>query len=127
MASLLGQQPSSLIRAWPRTRLPRRSKFPAHFLELGREGLAPQPPAFGPAHLVHRLVQMLHDVEAVQDVQGVARLLAHHLQIGLPHVAADEAQTARPPAGPSAFKPRRKVALVRRRPTHSSRRQCPSI
>src|SRR3974390_2787398 len=69
-------------------------EFPPHLLELGRHRLAVQSGALSSTHLVHRLVQMLNDVKAIQDVQGLAGLLRHHLEIGLPHVTADVTQTA---------------------------------
>jgi len=44
------------------------------------------------AHFVNRLVQVGHDVEPVQDVDGMSRLLGNHLQIGFPHIATDKTQ-----------------------------------
>jgi len=49
--------------------------------------------ALGSTDLIDRLVQVSHNVKAVQDVQGLSGLLGHHRQIGLPHVAAHVAQT----------------------------------
>ena len=42
--------------------------------------------------LVHRLIQMAGDVEAVQHMQGLTRLRRNHLQIGLPHITANKLQ-----------------------------------
>jgi len=53
-----------------------------------------QPGALGTTNLVDRLVEMLNDVKAVQDVQSMSCLLGHDRKIGLPHVAADESQAA---------------------------------
>lgn len=41
---------------------------------------------------VDGLAQVSHDVEAVEDVNRLVRLLGDHPQIGFPHVAADELQ-----------------------------------
>src|SRR3990172_2308753 len=45
-----------------------------------------------PADLVDLLVHVGHDVKAVQDVDRLLGLLGDDLEVGLPHVAADEAQ-----------------------------------
>ena len=39
------------------------------------------PPGFGRAHVVHRLLQFLYNMEAVQNVQRLAALLANHPQV----------------------------------------------
>ena len=67
-------------------------QFPAHVFEFGGPGLTAQPAALGAAHLIERLVQMHRDVKAVENLQRLAGLGGDHPQIGLPHVAADEAQ-----------------------------------
>ncbi len=45
---------------------------------------------FSGADLVESLVHFRHDVETVEDVERLGALLADDLQIGLPHVGADE-------------------------------------
>ena len=47
-----------------------------------------------PPNLIHRLVQMLGDVKAVQNIQGMPRHLSDDFEIRLPHVAADVTQFA---------------------------------
>src|SRR5215207_7963834 len=44
------------------------------------------------ANLVDRLAEMHHDVEAIEYVHRLPRLLGHDLQIGLPQIATDELQ-----------------------------------
>jgi hypothetical protein len=44
------------------------------------------------ADVIDRVAHILRDVEAVEDVERVARLLRHDLQVRLPHVAADEGE-----------------------------------
>ena len=46
----------------------------------------------GPAHLIHRLVQMAGDMEPIQHVQSLTRLGRDDLQVGFPHVAAHKTQ-----------------------------------
>ena len=84
-----------------------RSSCQRIFLSPFAAGPSPQPSAFGPAHLVHRLIQMHRDVEAVQHVQRLAGFGGDDLQIRLPHVAANEAQPCTT-SGPSAARPRRR-------------------
>ena len=69
-------------------------QFPTHAFEAVGLGPAVQSAVLGPAHFVDRLVEMRGNVEAIQDVQGVRDLGGEDAQVGLPHVAADEAQTA---------------------------------
>jgi len=38
------------------------------------------------ADIVESLVHLRHDVESVEDMEGIGALLADNLQIGLPHV-----------------------------------------
>ncbi len=45
---------------------------------------------FSGADLIESLVHLRDDMEAVEDVQSLGALLANDLQIGLPHVGADE-------------------------------------
>src|ERR1035441_10796997 len=60
---------------------------------LGRFlALGPQACALGPAHLIHRLIQMAGDMESIQHVQSLARLGRNDFQVGLPHVAAHKTQ-----------------------------------
>jgi hypothetical protein len=42
--------------------------------------------------LIHGLVHVHGDMEAIQHMQRLSRLGSKHVQIGLPHVATDEAQ-----------------------------------
>jgi len=67
-------------------------KLPAHFFESLRLGLAEQTPRFRPAHLVHRLVQVLRNMKAIQDMQRVADLPGNDVEVGFPHVAANKPQ-----------------------------------
>ena len=48
------------------------------------------------AHGVHGLVHVRHDVEAVEDVDGLRGLLGEDFEIGLLHVAADELKSLAP-------------------------------
>ena len=43
---------------------------------------------FAGAHLVERLAEVRHDVEAIQYMDGLAGLFGDDFQVGLPHVAA---------------------------------------
>jgi len=45
---------------------------------------------FAGAHLVQGGIHLGYDVEAVEDVQGLRAFLADDVQVGLPHVRADE-------------------------------------
>src|SRR5215467_2074828 len=47
----------------------------------------------GAAHLVHRLIQVTGDMEAVQHMQGWSELSGDNLQVGFPHVAAHKTQS----------------------------------
>lgn len=67
-------------------------ELPAHFLESLRPGLALQPGRFRPAHVVHRLVQVPGDMKAIQDMQRVPDVPGDHVEVGLPHVAANKPQ-----------------------------------
>ena len=42
------------------------------------------------ADLIERLVHIGDDMETVEDMQGLGAVLPNELQIGLPHVRADE-------------------------------------
>ena len=68
---------------------------PAGVLELlgGRLACRSQTYRLGPPHLVHRLVQVHRDVEAVQDVQRFVGLRCDDVEVWFPHVATDKAQT----------------------------------
>ena len=67
---------------------------PAGVLEDRFVAVVPHPLGFTGADLVDRLAHLLHDVKAVQHMYRGARLLGDHLEIRLPHVAADELQSA---------------------------------
>jgi hypothetical protein len=65
----------------------------------GKNGLFPLGPqlsGFCSPDFVYSLAKVAHDMEAVDDVNGLARNLAHGPQVRLPHVAADETKLARP-------------------------------
>ena len=47
-------------------------EFPTHFLELGGKRFASEPRALRSTNLVHRLVQMLHNVKPVEDMKGTS-------------------------------------------------------
>src|SRR5712691_4809634 len=66
---------------------------------LGQPRLPAAPPQIvdlRSPHVVDRVAHMLGDVEAVEDVERMASFLRDHLQIRLPHVAADEPQDSGP-------------------------------
>ena len=42
------------------------------------------------ADIIESLIHLCHDVEPVEDMEGIGALLADNLQIGLPHVGTDE-------------------------------------
>jgi len=48
------------------------------------------PAGLGGAHFVQRLVHFGDDVEAIQDVQRLGTVATDHIQVGLPHIRADE-------------------------------------
>lgn len=56
--------------------------------------LSVQPSGFPGTNLVEGLVQVGHQVEAVEDVQSLGRLLCDDLQIELSHIRADVADLA---------------------------------
>src|SRR5450756_1532138 len=65
---------------------------------LGEERLSPlaaEVVDLGPAYRLNGLTHVHRDVEAVEDVQRVAGLLGHDLEVRLPHVAAHEAERLR--------------------------------
>src|SRR5258708_34785937 len=64
---------------------------------------------FSVSDLVDRLVEHRHDVEAIQDVNRTWRLLFDHLQIGLPHVAANKANVGRAFFSQHAEKPQKRL------------------
>jgi hypothetical protein len=41
------------------------------------------------AGMVDRLIEFLHDVKAIQDIERIRRHLGNHIEIGLPHVRTD--------------------------------------
>ena len=59
--------------------------FEHGLVALGLEGLH----LLG-ADFIDRFAQVRHDVEAVEDMDSVGGFFGDHLEIGLPHVAADE-------------------------------------
>jgi len=60
--------------------------------------VAGQSARLGGAHVVHRVVHLGDDMEAVEDVDRLAAAFADHLQIGLPHVRAAAEDLAAPVA-----------------------------
>src|SRR5664280_2825182 len=44
----------------------------------------------GGADLIQRFIHLGDDVEAVEDMQRLGTFLANHIQVGLPHIRADE-------------------------------------
>ena len=50
---------------------------------------------FGRADIVDRFADTLHHVKPVEDMDGVAGLLANHFDVSLPHVTANELHLAR--------------------------------
>ena len=61
------------------------------------------PPGFAGPHVVDGFAQLLHDVEAVEDVDRPAGLLGQHLEIRLPQVAAHEPQARCRMSSPEQF------------------------
>lgn len=64
---------------------------PAGLLENRVAALAFQAAGFLGADLVEGFVHIGDDVETVEDMQGVRASLANELEVGFPHVRADEA------------------------------------
>ena len=50
----------------------------------------PQATALGSSHFIHCLVELRGDVKAIQDVESMAHVGGDDLQVGLPHVAAND-------------------------------------
>ncbi len=44
---------------------------------------------FRTSHFIDRLIELSHDVKAIEDVQGIGCFLGNDLEIRRPHVAAD--------------------------------------
>jgi len=68
---------------------------PARFLERRFVALACHAPRFLGPHVVERQVHLRHHVEAVQNTERVGAVLGNQVQIGLPHVRADELDLGR--------------------------------
>ena len=47
-------------------------ELPTHFFESGGERFTSEPSAFSPTDLVHRLIQILHDMKAIQDMKSLS-------------------------------------------------------
>ena len=60
---------------------------------------------FCSTNVVDGLVEALHHVKPVENMNGVARLLTDDFQVTLPHVAADELQPRRPLLSQKAKEP----------------------
>jgi hypothetical protein len=56
-------------------------QFPAHVFEGGRSGMSTEPAALGAPHLVHRLVEVSANVEAIQDMKSLAGLGRDHIEM----------------------------------------------
>ena len=65
---------------------------PSTALEHRHEPLGLELTGFGGSYLVDRLIDVGDDMEAVKDMDGLWSFLRQHLQVGLPHVAANELQ-----------------------------------
>src|SRR5215469_7075979 len=63
---------------------------PAGFLQQRLMALLSHPARFGGADFVQGFVHLGDDVEAVEDVQRLRAFLTDHVQVGLPHIRADE-------------------------------------
>src|SRR5208283_4751217 len=61
---------------------------PTGLLQHRLVAVAGQPASLGGTHLVQRGIHLGNNMEAIEDVDGLAAPLADHLQIGLPHVRA---------------------------------------
>src|SRR3984893_15424540 len=63
-------------------------QLPAHAFQLFGLGFAglPQTESFPATFFIDRLIQMLGDVEAIEHMQRLIRLLGDDLQVGPPHV-----------------------------------------
>src|SRR5579871_3881830 len=92
---LAGQQGVQLFPGSPPHSAAAPQQGPARTLQFLRDQLArrSQTSALRPPHLIHRLVQMHRDVEAVQHLQRLAGLRRDHFQVRFPHIAADKSQT----------------------------------
>ena len=51
---------------------------------------------FSRPDFINGLVHMAHDVETIENIDGLAGFLGHNLQVRFPHVSADESQHRRP-------------------------------
>jgi hypothetical protein len=69
---------------------------PAGMGEDGGQSLCLQFPSLLCPDLIDGLVHMHGDVKAVQNMDGLAGLLGDDLEVGFPHIAADEEQLSRP-------------------------------
>src|SRR5208283_1250876 len=63
---------------------------PTGLLQHRLVAVAGQPTSLGGTHLVQRGIHLGDNMEAIEDVDGLAAPLADHLQIRLPHVRADK-------------------------------------
>src|SRR3990170_1867828 len=63
---------------------------PARVLQHRLIAILLQAGRLGPSHFVQRLIHLLHDVKAVQDVHDLRQLLGNDVQVRLPHVATDK-------------------------------------
>ena len=100
-----GQQPvgralernEARIQDWQQRRWPEIKKAqkegqqqPAGLLQHGGEAIESHAARFAGADLIQRLIHFGHDVEAIEDMQGLGASFPDDLQIRLPHVRTDE-------------------------------------
>src|SRR6202041_2900050 len=90
-----GQQGVELLAGKPTHTAPLAQQRPTHILQLLAFFLArgTQAGTLSAAHLVHRLVHVLGDVESIEHMQRMAGLGGNHIEVRLPHVAAYKPQT----------------------------------
>src|ERR1019366_4815971 len=63
---------------------------PARFLQQRLMTFRGHLAGLGGADLIQRLIHLGDDVDAVEDMQRLGTFLTDHLQVGLPHIRADE-------------------------------------
>ena len=95
LCRLYCEQFGQLHRLLLRAVLGTLQQAPAGMLQHRLVAVLRQAVGLAAADLVNRLVHLLHDVEAVQDVDGLLQLLGNHVQVGLPHVATDKTDRLR--------------------------------
>jgi len=117
----VGQRPPE-----PEMLLGAAQKPPAGFLEDRVAALASHAAGFLGTNLVERLVHIGDDVEPVEDMQSFGTFFADELQVGFPHVGADEADLGSDLL-PMALKNSWKDSMARSFPSQSGRVRPTSI